>query len=64
MTDNIIDRYSMVVELIKLRSLAEQARVYANKQHGIRLGSSIGNTKAIRNLRKELAKEKALSKQK
>jgi len=54
--DNYITK---VVELIKLRSLAEHVRVNANSQNRMRLGSSIGNTKAIRNLRKELAKEKA-----
>jgi len=51
-----------VVELIKLRSQAEQIRTQANAQHRMRIGSSIGNTKAIKNLRKELAKEKAKGK--
>jgi len=56
--DNYITK---VVELIKLRSLAEHVRANANSQNKMRLGSSIGNTKAIRNLRKELAREKAKS---
>jgi len=52
-----------IIELIRLRSLAEHVRINANSQNRMRLGSSMGNTKAIRNLRKELAREKAKSKQ-